>query len=161
MRVTHPERDDRSNGLTTSSWTSASNDGSNSAAARYETSAFDPLRTFAGGFITGGMKRDLVLAGLLLGSLVGNIYLYTQLSQVRSQEPFMRSLDQPFIERSIADYSARSGQPPEDAMVGRFPVVARTADGLCVNLMLDAGWLGWVPVYCYTRDGRLTYRGQV
>jgi hypothetical protein len=107
------------------------------------------------------MRRDLVLTGLLVGSLVGNIYLNTRLSQARSQEPFMRSLDEPFIERSIADYSARSGQRPEDAMVGRFPVVARTADGLCVNLMLDQGWLGWVPVYCYARDGRLTFRGRV
>ncbi len=103
----------------------------------------------------------MVLAGLVLSSLVGNIYLYTRLSQLRAQEPFMRSMDEPFIERSIADYTVRSGDPPELAMVGRFPVVARTADGLCVNLMLEQGWLGFVQVYCYTRDGRLTYRGEV
>ncbi|WP_166039497.1 hypothetical protein [Sphingosinicella sp. YJ22] len=124
-------------------------------------SAFDPLRTFAGGSIMGSMRRDMVLAGLVLSSLVGNIYLYTRLSQLRAQEPFMRSMDEPFIERSIADYTVRSGDPPELAMVGRFPVVARTADGLCVNLMLEQGWLGFVQVYCYTRDGRLTYRGEV
>jgi hypothetical protein len=41
------------------------------------------------------MRRDFVLAPLLLGSVAANAYQHIRLSEVRAQQPFLESLDRP------------------------------------------------------------------
>jgi hypothetical protein len=45
-------------------------------------------------------------------------------------------------------------------MQGRFPVLARTADGKCVNIRPDKGGIGPVAIACFDNRGLPTYYGE-
>ena len=106
------------------------------------------------------MGLRTILTALLAVSLGANGYLFYHLSAAQDRRPYFSS-HEPLIERSIADYAARLNLPRDEAMGPRFAVAVRTADGICINLPLPEGYLGWTPVYCFSGDGALTYRGQV
>lgn len=106
------------------------------------------------------MRWRIILIAALAVSLGANGYLYYLLSAEQQRVPYFSS-DQPMIDSSIVAYAAELRVGRDEAMGPRFPVVARTADGACVNLRLPEGYLGWTPVFCYSREGRLTYRGRV
>lgn len=106
------------------------------------------------------MRWRIILLAALAVSLGANGYLVYQLSAERQRVPYYAS-DQPIIDSSIAAYAAEMRVGRDEAMGPRFPIVARTAEGACVNLRLPEGYLGWTPVYCYSNEGRLTYRGRV
>jgi len=102
-----------------------------------------------------------LFAVLLLLSVAGNLWLYSELRRLREQEPYLSTLDEPLIERSIILHLAETGQDRESIMSVRFPVVTRGRGGeRCVNLMLPRGYLGWTPFYCYDAAARLIGRGQ-
>lgn len=62
-----------------------------------------------------------------------------------------------YVERSIDAFARSRGLPRETVMRGRFPVVARTREGLCVNIRGSAGGIGLVPIYCFDKSGRLVF----
>jgi hypothetical protein len=105
-----------------------------------------------------------LVGAALIVSLVGDVFLYRDVSRQRAEVPYFLS-DRPLIERSIDLYGARHGMGRDEAMRNRFPVAMHMADPnrpehliTCVSLMLPQGWFGSTPVYCFGRDGTLRYQ---
>jgi hypothetical protein len=105
------------------------------------------------------MRRLFFRLALLL-SLSGNLMLGWSLYRESQETPYLVSLDARYINASINDYATSMNMTPEGAMHSRFPIVARTQNGICVNLALRHGWLGQIQIYCYSEDGELIYKGQ-
>jgi len=106
-------------------------------------------------------KAKTILGGLLAVSVVLNIYQYTQLTARARQVPFGHG-DDVIIERAIRRYVGSVGVQREEAMRGRFPIVAITPQGLyCVNLRIRRNGTGTTPTYCFDRSGRLLSEGIV
>jgi hypothetical protein len=55
---------------------------------------------------------------------------------------------------------ANVGLPREDVVRTRIPVAAKSDTGTCVNLILPAGAIGFIPIYCFDESNRLVYQGK-
>jgi hypothetical protein len=102
------------------------------------------------------ISNKLILVVTIV-SLSGNVWLISRLMDQMKERPYFSS-DIEFIEESIRLYSEELGVSADEAMRNRFPVVAVSGSGRCVNLQLKRGMLGFVPVFCFDDEGAVVTR---
>jgi hypothetical protein len=105
-------------------------------------------------------RSHALLVAAFATSLVVNIWLTLAYLDYRSKPPFELS-DERNVEESLIKYGLETGQTRGEILKTRFSVAVTTPHGSCVNLRLRRGAIGWTPVYCYDRTGRLIHKGRV
>ena len=105
---------------------------------------------------------NVALGTALVASIASNVALYGQLSRAKAQVPYFNS-ERPYIDKAIELFAAEGG-----SMDNRFAVAMpapnpKGTDELltCVSLNLRRGMLGWMPVYCFDRQGKLQRKFRV
>lgn len=96
----------------------------------------------------------LVIALLLETALL--VGLYYKYRSSASEVPYAPH-ERPLVERAIKIYANQHRLPTKTVMQGRFAIVARTADGKCVNIRPKTGAIGSVPIVCFDHEGKQTY----
>jgi hypothetical protein len=84
------------------------------------------------------------------------VKVWTEYQSLKKQVPYSFH-EQSYVDRAVDAFARRERLPKEVVMQGRFPVVARTRDGLCVNIRGSAGGIGHVPIYCFDKNGGLVF----
>ena len=105
-------------------------------------------------------KSHLFLAAALAASLVFN---FVQLREIRHRD-LRKTYDmfsERYVDRAVILYAKETKQSPSHVLQHNYPVAVVTEKGTCVNLRLPSNAIGWMPVYCFDKQGRLTYKTKV
>jgi hypothetical protein len=93
---------------------------------------------------------------MVLAQTVTLIALWEKYQGLKRQVPYSFH-ERIYVDQAIDAFAQKHHLSKEVVMQGRFPVVARTRDGLCVNIRGSAGGIGHVPIYCFDKAGTLAF----
>jgi hypothetical protein len=99
-----------------------------------------------------------IAIALAILEAIGLLFIWSKYQDHKKQVPYSPN-EQVYVNRAIQAYAQKYHLPKEVVMKGRFPVVARTRDGLCVNIRGSTGGMGHVPIYCFEKNGKLVFHG--
>lgn len=102
-------------------------------------------------------SRSVKLAAIVIAAMLGlpaGYFVFAAITDCPNEAKPYRDHYREYVERAEQSWRHKIGRDASIDLKGRYPVVIRLRDKVCVSLEIKKGGLGGVPAYCFTVHDR-------